>query len=389
MPVTHSGLITITSDTDILAVGTNRHQKTILSDAMIAFTTVTETLISNTIVVASTSQTILSDSKIIKNPVELVLVKESAPGTPVGTLTNPIEFDSAIAGQTNLHPDNPFLLYNDQDGSEDSVDAANIGVEILEMNIIDEILGSSDGSPSQVFNVAFPPIIKDDPDNTVKVKVGSAEWSEVDTFAGAGNSDEIFVVDYVNGTITFGNDVNGAIPPITEQIFCTYTPNITQFGVEARDDGWFGIQSTDVDRNDRIILLDPTTVIDTTHVQASHIPLIATLGVQGVWLITDPNRLGTNYFTSGSYDDETGIVILGTALPLGTTRVYMDYTYTIADDAEALFSQLSKNVRHTFANPIPSKNAKKLNFQLVIPVGVSPTNLVRIKIRLRFFYTEV
>lgn len=336
----------------------------------------------------STAQTILSNTKVVVNRVELVLVKESAPSIEVGTDSNPLFFDNVIAGETTLHPDNPFLLYNDRTGSQDSVDAKNITVDILEMHIVDELVGTSDGTADQVFSVAFPPVIQGDLDNAVYVKVGVTSWTEVQSFAGAANTDEVFVVDYTNGTITFGNGVNGAIPANGELIYVTYSPNTATYGVEARDDGWFGVQSADVDRNDRTILLNPSDVIDTTQVQLVHIPLISVSAVQGIWLPDDPNRLGTNYFTGGSYNDVTGVVILGTVLPGGITQVLADYKYTIADDAESDFAQLSTNVTHTFDNPIPSRNAKKLNFHLVVPAGVSPTNGVHIKIRFRISYTE-
>jgi len=37
---------------------------------------------------------------------------------------------------------------------------------------------------------------------------------------------------------------------------------------------------------------------------------------------------GPDYFSGGSYDDATRVVTLGTSLPVGTTFVYVSYTYT-------------------------------------------------------------
>lgn len=331
---------------------------------------------------------ILSSAKIMVNPVQLKLFKSSDLVNEIGTASNPIVFDTPIAGETTLHPDNPFLLYNDKDGSLDSVDAKGVSVEVLEMQVADELVGASDGTADQEFSVAYPPVIQDDADNLVGVVVGVTAWTEVLSFAGYGNTDKVFVVNYTTGTVTFGNGVNGAIPTLGDNVYVTYSPNTTTFGVEARDDGWLGIQSADVDRHDRIILLNASDVLDTTHVQVTHLPIISTSGIQGVYLTSDPNRLATNYFTGGSYNDTTGVVTLGTALPSGTTSVLVDYTYTIADDAESGFTQLSRNVLHEFLNAIPSKNAKKINLQVVIPSGASPTNGVRVKFRLRLFYTE-
>ena len=344
---------------------------------------------SDTTIFKTLGASIESSAKIRVNPVVLKLFKSTDLVNEVGTDANPLLFDPAEAGESTLHPDNPFLLYNDKDGAFDSVDAKNIGVEVFEMQLVDEHVGTSDGLANQVFSVAFPPVIAEDSNNPVQVLVGVTEWAEVDSFAGASNTDEVFVVDYELGTVTFGNGVNGAIPALGEEIYVTYSPATATFGIEARDDGWLGVQSTDVDANDRVVLLQPSSVLDTTHVQVAHVPLINTLGVQGVFLTSDPNRLATEYFAGGSYNDVTGVITLGTPLDPGVTEVLVDYTYTIADDSESLFTQLSRNVSHEFLNPIPSRNAKKINFQVVIPSGASPTNGVKVKFRLRITYTEV
>jgi len=402
MAVTRSGIGNATGDALVYASGIFRRTQTVSSDSKVLVvqtkTKVSDARVVNQQVSSVSSDAMIrrsgvpvsvsSDCKIVVNGVDLKLFKQSDLVTEVGTDSNPIEFAAAFAGATTLHSDNPFLLYNDKDGTFDSVDAKNIKMEVIEMNVVDEPVGVSDGTAGQVFSVAFPEIVQDETENTVAVTVGVTAWTVVDSLTGYGNSDQVCVVDYVAGTVTFGNNVTGAIPALGDSVFVTYTPNTNTFGVEARADGWFGVQSADVDRHNRDIFLDVSTVIDTTHVQLAHVPIVSVAGVQGVYLVSDPNRLGTNYFTSGSYNDTTGVVTLGTALPGGTTQVLVDYSYTITDDAEVSFSQLSKNVVHDFANPIPSKNAKKLNFHVVIPTGVSPTNGVKVKLRLRVYYTE-
>ena len=275
------------------------------------------------------SVNINSVSKIVVNQVSLQLFKNSDLINEIGITTNPIIFSSAIAGQTTNHPDNPFLLYNDKDGIHDSVDAKSIQIEVLEMNIVDELVGISNGTASQVFSLGYSPVISSDSKNTVKVLVGIIEYTEVFTFSGVGNTETVYLVDYTNGTITFGNGVNGIIPPNGDNIYVTYTPGTTTFGIEARDDGWLYVQSTDVDRHDRTVLLSSEIAVSTTQVQLHHIPIITTSGIQGIYLKTDPNRLGINYFTGGSYNSTTGVVTLGTALPGGTTDVLVDYKYTI------------------------------------------------------------
>lgn len=401
MAITRTVVGTATSDALVLAVGTSRVIATVLSSAKILKNT-TRTVLSNsrignrhTVDLGSAAKIVLvnsvdlfSDSRIVVNSVDLKLFKQSAPSVEVGTASNPIVFDSAIAGDTTLHPDNPFLLYNDKTGSQDSVDAKNIAFEVLEMSIVQEEVGTSDGLASQVFSVAYPPIMQGDSKNAIQVFVGVVEWFEVSTFAGASNTDEVFVVDYSNGTVTFGDGVNGAIPAFGDTIFVTYTPNTATFGVEAEDGAWLGVQSIDTVSNPRVVTLVQSSVLDLAHVSLTHVPLLSVGGVQGVYLTSDPNRLATNYFTGGSYNAASGLVTLGTALPFGTTVVLVDYTYTILADAELSFYQLGEDVIHQFTNPIPSKNAKKINFQVVIPAAASPTNGVRVKFRLRVYYTE-
>lgn len=386
MTVTFSAFSTITGDTFVLS--SNSVRRTILSNTKINFTTSSSAILSDALISNSTKATIFSSAQIQVNGVHLQLFKESDVINEIGTPTNPVIFASANAGEITPHPDNPFILYNDIDGTFDSTDAKNIAVELLEMEIIDEFIGTSDGTAGQTFTIAFAPIIEGDLKNPVRLRVGSVEWTEVTSLVGQSSTALVFTLDYVAGLITFGNNVNGAIPPNTQQIYVTYSPDTTRFGKEARDNGWLLIESFDVDSHNRVVTLVPSVVIDLSHVQAFHTPLIIASPIQGVWLVTDPNRLGTNYFTGGSFNDTTGVVTLGTALPFGTTTVLMDYTYRIANDAEVVYTQLIRGVIHTFTNPIPSKNGKKLNFAVTIPSGASPTNGVKVQFRLRFTYTE-
>lgn len=50
--------------------------------------------------------------------------------------------------------------------------------------------------------------------------------------------------------------------------------------------------------------------------------------ITGVYLSTDVNRSGTNYFTSGSFDPVTGEITLGSALPSADELVVVDLSFT-------------------------------------------------------------
>ncbi len=58
---------------------------------------------------------------------------------------------------------------------------------------------------------------------SVHVYVGSTEWTIVDSFDGAAANAQVVVVDYRDGSFTFGNGVNGAIPASGQQIKVTYS----------------------------------------------------------------------------------------------------------------------------------------------------------------------
>ena len=335
----------------------------------------------------STIQTITSSAKILVNPVVLKLFQTADLINELGTISNPVIFTGAIAGNITLLPVNPLLLYNDKDGTFQSVDAKNITVEVLSMQLVDELVGTSTGLANQSYTVAYSPILNQT-NAFVSVRVGTDIWTEVSSFFGVSNTANVFVVNYTTGAISFGNNVNGAIPTLGQSIYVTYSPNTTTYGKEAMSDGWLGVQSVGVDAHSRNILLDTATILDINHIQVTHTPLIGSSAVSGIYLANDPNRLGINYFTGGSYNAVTGVITVGTSLPLGSGIVLVDYAYTVTSDAEVGFTQLSTGVAHTFTYPIPSTCAKTLNFQVVIPSGASPTNGVNVQFRLRLTYTE-
>lgn len=49
--------------------------------------------------------------------------------------------------------------------------------------------------------------------------------------------------------------------------------------------------------------------------------------IDGVWLASDTTHVGTNYYTGGSYVDETQIITLGSVLPSANEQVIVNYKY--------------------------------------------------------------
>lgn len=353
--------------------------QTIFSDAVIP-TPTTKTIPSDTIILVEQEKTLFSDVVINRNEPQLKLFASTAPTVEVGTASNPIVFSGVIAGEEFQHPDNPFFLFNDKGTVLDSTDAREVNFKILALEQVSETVGTSDGSTNQTFTVAFTPVINEEVNYPLVTTVGGVIWTRVDSLAGFGASDEIYTFNFTTGTITFGDNITGKVPPISNVILITYTPDLKDFGSEIASLDWFGVQSNGIINNAVLVALERQTSSDANTVTAGHTPLVA---VTGVFLNSDPNRLGTNFFLpGGTFTASTGDITLGTALPSANEEVLIDYSYEIDDDTEPDFSDIGQDTDHTFDNPIPQNNAKKLNFRLVPPVSTSPSGVMDLRFRL-------
>lgn len=305
------------------------------------------------------------------------------PEIEIGTVSNPIVFTGVIAGEEFLHPNNPFYLWNDKGSINGSVDARELTIKVLGLNLVDELVGTSNGTASQSFTVAFPPVIANDSENPLIVKVNGVIWTLVADLLTAGNTDEVYEFDYNTGIVSFGDNINGKIPPTGNLVEISYTPDTVEFGTEISEFNWLGIQSTGIISNPRLVGNEREIAIDTTHVAVAHTPIVS---ITGVFLNSDPGHFGTNYFTGGTFNAMTGIITLGTALPSSNETVLIEYQYTIKDDVEPGFTQIGKETSHTFLNPIPSNNAKLIYLRLTPPATTSPSGFMNLQFRLRVDY---
>ena len=91
--------------------------------------------------------------------------------------------------------------------------------------ITGEMLGSSNGEPSQTFQFSRTPVLQG---QVVKVHetLGREEWikwEEVQTFSLSGTDSRHYMLDSESGTLIFGDGKNGMIPPAgTDNIQCDY-----------------------------------------------------------------------------------------------------------------------------------------------------------------------
>lgn len=106
----------------------------------------------------------------------------------------------------------------------------------------DEVMGSSDGTAAQAFNTGNDDVI----DGTVIASVDGSSWTEVENFLSSTSIDENYTVDLNDegvGTVTFGDGVNGKIPP-------SGVNNVTvSYRIDADLDGNVGSDTVTVNRD--------------------------------------------------------------------------------------------------------------------------------------------
>jgi hypothetical protein len=89
----------------------------------------------------------------------------------------------------------------------------------------DEILGSSNGEPNQIFQLSRSPVLME---QEVKVHETLIQeewklWEEVKTFSLSSTDSRHYMLDHATGIITFGDGMNGMVPPAgVDNIKCNY-----------------------------------------------------------------------------------------------------------------------------------------------------------------------
>jgi len=292
----------------------------------------------------------------------------------IGTETNPIDFGFCKAGETTTLPYD-ILLYNDKDGSLNSDLAKDIEIELLRLFLTQ--VETSNGLPSQQFTVNYHPVVEDE---IFEIDVAGKKWRKVDSFTGLSEDDEVYTFDFTTGLLTFGNGVEGKIPPIGSEIKIIYTPDLNTYGKLVYEEQWLSVKSSGVVSHELHITLEESVKEDNNTIQVLNYPQVTE--VIGVW--DNPSKTGTNYFTGGSFDSNTGRVFLGTSFS-GSTP-YVEYKYKIQDDNEVGFTSLGNGEKHNFVNPIPSQNAKKLQLSVTVPSTASTEGGAYIKVILRIYY---
>lgn len=301
--------------------------------------------------------------------------------TEYGVSGKPVSFSNAIAGEITEHLLNPFYLWNDKGGVLNSVPAQNVSIIVEDMWIQDEVMGSSDGTSNQTYNTKATPILVDD---NIDLKVNSVAWERVTTFSGQSATAKVYTITTA-GLVQFGDGVNGLIPVLGETITITYVPDLVSYGKDIYEGLWFEVKSTGVTSNVVNVVDENQNASGTGVVTVTNTIVSA---VSGVWLRGDFDHSGTNYFTGGSFDEDTGVLTLGSALPTTDAPVIVSYSYVPLDDLESSYTAIGEETSHDFTNQIPQNNAKLLYFRLNIPAIATPTGGSNYCFRLKVAYDQ-
>jgi predicted phage baseplate assembly protein len=83
-----------------------------------------------------------------------------------------------------------------------------------------ELLGHGEGRPGQVVRLSRKPVMQDSELVQVRGTLGWEKWTRVDDLALGGPDDPFYLLDPVEGTITFGDGLHGRMPLPGEAIRC-------------------------------------------------------------------------------------------------------------------------------------------------------------------------
>jgi len=109
-------------------------------------------------------------------------------------------------------------------------------------SIVREVHEEAAGVPDWSFRLEEPGLrfAKDEEAAVVEVAEGISvdTWRRVDHLSDQGPSENAYEIDTTRGQITFGNGVNGRIPPAGSQAFVTYSVSEGERGAVARNRKW-------------------------------------------------------------------------------------------------------------------------------------------------------
>ena len=115
-------------------------------------------------------------------------------------------------------------------------------VPILQGQTILRELQVATGIPDWSFQLGIPGVRFAEGEEPIEVEVdepaGLNVWSRCDRLADRGPDERVYELDLKDARVTFGNGVNGRIPPAESQVFVTYSVSDGEAGRVARNRKW-------------------------------------------------------------------------------------------------------------------------------------------------------
>jgi predicted phage baseplate assembly protein len=98
------------------------------------------------------------------------------------------------------------------------------------------------GEPDWSFQLGVPGLRFAEGEEPIKVEVaeagGLSDWSRCDRLSDHGPDETVYELDLKKSQVTFGNGINGRIPPAQSQVFATYSVSDGEAGSVARNRKW-------------------------------------------------------------------------------------------------------------------------------------------------------
>jgi baseplate J-like protein len=111
-------------------------------------------------------------------------------------------------------------------------------IPIQQGRSIERELHNATGVPDWSFQLAVPGLHFAAGEEPVKIEIGPYEWHRRDRLSEAGPDEDVFELDTAKGVVTFGNGLNGRIPPGESQVLASYAVSDGAEGSVARNRPW-------------------------------------------------------------------------------------------------------------------------------------------------------
>ena len=115
-------------------------------------------------------------------------------------------------------------------------------IPVLQGQTISRELQVATGMPDWSFQLNVPGLRFAEGEEPLKVEIaesrGMSDWNRCDRLSDRGPDENVYELDLKTARVTFGNGVNGRIPPAESQVFVTYSVSDGEEGRVARNRKW-------------------------------------------------------------------------------------------------------------------------------------------------------